>query len=78
MAKKSELIEKIRKRFKNEWLLIAIEEMDAATTTARRGRLVAHSPQRDEVYEKLLRWKGLALITHCQPGQLPSGYGTAL
>lgn len=50
-------IETIRKRFKKEWLLIAVTETDKATTTSKKGRLIAHSPVRDEIYKKLLQVK---------------------
>jgi len=75
---KSEPIEEIQNRFTQEWLLIAVDEMDEKTTTPRRGHLLAHSPQREEVYSEMLRHKGLAFVTHGRPGALAPGYLTAL
>lgn len=49
---KSQKIETLRKRFHNEWLLIAVDETDEATTTPLTGRLLAHSKNRDEIYKK--------------------------
>ncbi len=74
---KSEPIGKIRKRFKNEWLLIAVDKMDKARTLPLTGRLLAHSPHRDEIYEEMLHHKELTLVTHCEPGVLPPGFGAA-
>ena len=56
---KSQRIETIRKKFRNrnEWLLIAIDKMDRFTTKPTLGRLLAHSPSRDVIYKKLLRYK---------------------
>lgn len=78
MPNKSEAVEEIQKRFSNEWLLIAVDEMDDRTTTPRRGRLLAHSAQRDDIYAEMLRHKGLTFVTHGQPGKLPPGYRSAL
>jgi hypothetical protein len=75
---KSEPIDTIQNRFAQEWLLIAVDEMDEKTTTPRRGRLLAHSPQREEVYSEMLRHKGLAFVTHGRPGALAPGYRAAL
>lgn len=46
----SEPIEAIRKRFDREWLLIAVDTMDEATTTPLTGELLSHSPRRDDIY----------------------------
>jgi hypothetical protein len=73
---KSQPINRIRKRFRREWLLIAIEEMDRATTTPKRGRLLAHHANRERIHEAMLRHKGLALITHSDD-RLPAGYTVA-
>lgn len=73
---KSQEIEKIRKRFHNEWLLIAIDRMDQATTTPLTGRLLAHSKNRDEIYKKQLKDKRHLLILYSEEG-LPKGYAAA-
>lgn len=67
---RSEPIEKIRKRFRREWLLIAVDKMDEATTTPLTGRLLFHSPHRDEAYRALRKRKGPAYLT-CTPDMLP-------
>lgn len=48
---KSQNIEQLRKQFKHEWLLIAVDEIDKATTTPITGQLLAHNPSRDEIYK---------------------------
>jgi hypothetical protein len=49
----AEAIDAIRRRFRDEWLLIAIEEIDQLTTIPLRGRLIAHSPTRDPLATRL-------------------------
>ncbi len=70
---RSESIEKIRKRFRQQWLLIAL---DKATTKPKTGKLLAHSPRRDEIHNAMLRRKGLALVTYSDD-KLPAGYAVA-
>ena len=48
---KVQKIENIRKRFKHEWLLIAVDQMDEATSTPLAGRLLAHSPDPMEIHK---------------------------
>ena len=70
-------IEQIRHRYKGEWLLISVEQMDQATTTPQRGRLLAHSKDRDAVYDQLLRAKvKLPLVTYSEDSP-PKGYAVA-
>jgi len=70
-------IEAIRRRYTREWLLIAIDEMDDATTTPLRGRLLAHSKDRDEIYDCLLRTRAqLPLVTYSED-RPPKGYAVA-
>ena len=75
---KTEAIKDIRKRFSREWLLIAVDAMDDATTTPISGRLVAHSPDRKDVYERLA---GLArdkkLLVEYSEDTFPDGFAAA-
>ena len=68
---RSQPIEKIRKKFRNkrEYLLIAIDKMDEKTTTPLTGRLLAHSPFRDEIYKEASHHRGLSMIDYT--GTLP-------
>ena len=74
---KSMLIEQLRRRYKQEWLLIAVDQLDEATTTPRRGRLLAHSKDRNLVYDRLLQMKvKLPLVTYSEDWP-PKGYAVA-
>lgn len=70
---KSLPIEHIRRRYKREWLLIAVDEMDEATTTPLRGRLLAHSPHRDEIDRASIRYPKPALVAFSEDTP-PPGY----
>ena len=73
---KSQPIEKIRKRFKREWLLFAVTEMDERKTLPLKGRLITHSPRQDDVYRALLCHKGRTYMTFSDDN-LPMGYAAA-
>lgn len=73
---KAERIEDIKKRFRNEWLLIKVTEMDRSTTQSKKGILLFHSPNREEVYKKAISYKGLVLIDYSED-TLPKGYAAA-
>jgi hypothetical protein len=66
-------IEQIRHRYTRQWLLIAIDEMDEATTTPRRGHLLAHSPHRDEIDRASITYPKRALVVFSED-TLPPGY----
>lgn len=69
-------IEQLRRRYKREWLLIAVSEMDEATTTPLRGRLLAHSPHRDEIDRTSIRYPKPALVVFSED-TFPPGYAAA-
>ena len=70
-------IEQLRRRYKQEWLLIDVDQWDEATSTPRRGRLLAHSKDRNRVYDRLLRTKvKLPLVTYSEDSP-PQGYAVA-
>ncbi len=72
----SQKIETIRKKFHREWLLIAVETFDEVMTTPLTGRLIAHSPHRDEIYRKEIKYKGHTLTVYSEDS-LPKGYAAA-
>ena len=76
MKKKSELIEKIRKKFHREYLLIAVDKVDEKTTTPLTGRLIFHSPHRDEVYKKMMKHRGLDFFVYSEDS-FPKGMAAA-
>jgi len=73
---KNEMIDRIRKRFRREWLLVAVDKMDPRTQVPLRGRLLAHSPHRDEIYDRSVKTKGLAVVLYSDKN-LPQGYAVA-
>jgi hypothetical protein len=73
---KSRSVETIRKQFHREWLLIAVDRADPRTQVPLRGRLLAHSPHRDEIYERLATAKGLTVALYSDK-LLPHGYAVA-
>ena len=54
MAVKVEPITRLKKRFPNEWLLLTHVTADDLTRPIK-GRLVAHSKNRDDIYDRLRR-----------------------
>ena len=70
-------IERLRHRYHNEWFLIAVDKLDASTTTPTHGRLLAHSKDRDTIYDLLLRSRtSLPLVTYSEDAP-PRGYAVA-
>lgn len=69
-------IEQIRRRYKREWLLIAVDELDEATTTPLRGRLLAHSPHRDDIDRASITYSKPALVVFSED-TFPPGYAAA-
>jgi hypothetical protein len=56
MRQTSEYIAHIKKRFRRvEWLLVDVETLDKKTATPLKGRLITHSPKRDDVWKSLLK-----------------------
>ncbi len=75
---KAERIETIKKRFHREWLLIAVNEIDKATTTPLSGKVVAHSPHREDIYQLLLKPpKAKKLLIEYSEDSFPKGYAAA-
>jgi len=73
---KSQPIERIRKRFHREWLLVSVDRMEPRTQVPVSGRLLAHSPRRDEIYKRLVNARGLTCVLYSDK-RLPHGYAVA-
>ena len=71
----SEKIEQIKKRFhRREWLLIDIDQMNESKTIPMRGRLIAHSSRREDVWNVLRKSPGLKRpLIECSSHKLPKG-----
>ena len=75
----TEKIDAIRRRCckRPEWLLIRVHKTDPVTSNALTGRLLAHSPDRDEILRASLKYKGSILID-CSIQKLPPHYAVIL
>ena len=69
-------IERFRRAFPNEWLLVQVERFDPRTTTPLTGRLVAHSKTRNPLERRAAHMKGLIYLVHGSD-TLPQGYAAA-
>ena len=57
MAARVQAISKLKQRYPKEWLLLTDVVTDELTHPIR-GRLVVHSKNRDEIYDRLARMRG--------------------
>ena len=67
----------ITERFAGEWVLIGYEELDEGLNV-RKGRVLAHSPHRDKVYQRLLSLKGEKNIAIEYLGDVSTDWAVAL
>ena len=75
---RSQKIESLKKRYHREWLLVAVDKIDESTTTPISGRLLFHSPHRDETYRKLLSLsRRKNILVEYSEDSLPKGYAAA-
>jgi len=78
MIMKTEKIESIKKRFHREWLLIAVDRTDESTTIPISGKVIAHSPHREDIYQMLLKPpKVRKLLVEFSEDSFPKGYAAA-
>ena len=64
-------IQDVKKRYKDEWVLILVQKVDNLNQPVE-GQLLAHSKNRDEIYEKM---KGIQGHTYTlYTGDIPKGY----
>lgn len=62
-------IEEIKKKFKNEWVLVEVLEEDELGRTMS-GKVIAHGKNRDETYAALKETKGKYTF-HFYTGEIP-------
>jgi hypothetical protein len=68
-------IEKLKKRYKNEWLLIKITKTDKQDRPVK-GEVLLHSKNRDEIYEAQKNRKEYLYIVYS--GEMPKkGFAVA-
>lgn len=68
--------EEMKKRYYGEWLLIAYTEMDEEMNVLK-GEVLAHSPDRDQVYRAIASREGKAVAIE-YVGDLPEEYAVML
>lgn len=59
----TQTIDAIKKKYKNEWVLVDVVEEDKLNRTTK-GRVLAHSKSREDIYDKMLK--------------LPKGFNVAI
>ena len=71
-----ETIEAIKERYKDEWVLVEVLETDELNTPIK-GRVIAHSRNRDDTYDAMLKFK-VKHWYHFYAGEIPKeGYAVA-
>jgi len=73
---RNQRIERLRRAFPNEWLLIQVDRFDPHTTTPLTGRLLAHSKRPEPLEKQAARTKELAYLVFGSD-TLPKGYAIA-
>ncbi len=75
---KIEPIRNFKKRFRREWLLVAVDKVNRATSEPLSGRLIAHSPRREEIYQLLTKpLKSKKLFLGYSEDDFPKGFAAA-
>lgn len=71
-----ESIDEIKKKFKDEWVLVEVLEKDELNQPTK-GRVIAHSRNRDDTYDAMTKTKAKYLY-HFYTGEIPKkGYAVA-
>lgn len=66
----------IKEQYAGEWVLIAYTELDEGMRVIR-GKVLAHSADRDEIYRRLLTIKGQQMAIE-YVGQVPEDFAVVL
>lgn len=69
-------LEAMKEQYAGEWVLIAYTELDDDMRVIR-GRVLAHSPDRDEIYRKLLSVGGQQVAVEYM-GEVPEDLAVVL
>ena len=68
----------MKKKFRREWILVAVDKFDQKTTTPISGQLLYHSPHREEIYSKLFSLKNRRnILVEYTEDRLPYGHAAA-
>ena len=63
---KQEKISEIRARHHNEWLRIAVDEVDPETQEPLSGHLLAHGPHRQDIHKSSAEFSGPAYVVYSE------------
>lgn len=69
-------LEAIREQYPGEWVLIAYAELDEQMRVIK-GQVLAHSPDRDEIYRRLLSVRGQKVAVEYM-GKVPEDLAVVL
>ncbi len=69
MVERVQPISRFKKRYPNEWLLLTNVTADALTHPVK-GKLIAHSKNRDDIYARLRKVRGKSLCIE-YTGKIP-------
>ncbi len=69
-------LQEMRERYYGQWVLVGYEELDD-DLTVRRGRVLAHSPDKDELYRQLLTLRGQRIAVEYL-GEVPEDLAVVL
>ena len=69
-------MKEIRKRYPGEWVLIEYTRLDEDLTVIE-GEVIAHAPNKDEIYRRLLKTKGKDIAIEYL-GQVPEDLAVML
>lgn len=73
---KMESIDEIKRKYKDEWVLVEVLEEDELNQPTR-GRVIAHSRNRDDTYDAMKKTK-VRDVAHFWTGKIPiKGYAVA-
>lgn len=76
--KRSYKIETLKKHYHKQWLLIGVDKVDKSTTTPISGHLIAHSPNRSETYQLVMKIpRKYPLLIEYSEDRLPKGFAVA-
>jgi alpha-mannosidase len=50
-------LQEMRERYRGQWVLVGYEELDDDLNVLR-GEVLAHSPDKDEIYRQLMTMRG--------------------
>jgi hypothetical protein len=62
-------LDEIRKRYRNEWVLVEFSKLDK-DLRVKAGKVIAHAPNKDDIYKALLDTRGKNVaVEYC--GKIP-------